>query len=106
MFLGSSYATAQTAYNLVAAADYTDRQSLTRSTLRTTSTTAAEFITIEVGSANLIFLWVACTLVIGLCFPWDGANDIDIDTSAVNMTVEYMVIFELHNGNGTRFTQP
>jgi len=27
-------------------------------------------------------------------FPWDGANDINITTSAAGMTVEYLVIFE------------
>lgn len=26
--------------------------------------------------------------------PYDGENDIDIDTSAVNMTVEFLVIYE------------
>ena len=26
--------------------------------------------------------------------PYDGENDIDIDTSDVNMTVEFLVIYE------------
>ena len=29
-----------------------------------------------------------------LFVPYDGNNDIDIDTSDVNMTVEYLVIYE------------
>jgi len=85
------YASATTAANLIAAADFTDAKAH-KVYIKNTSTTAAEFITIELGAANLnlgsLYAGDWCL------FPWDGANDIDIDTSAVNMTVEYMVIFE------------
>ena len=86
-----TFAGVQTAYNLVAAADYTTPIAA-KVYIKNNSTTAAEFVTLEFGAAN--------TVVGGLyagdwtLLPWDGANDIDIDTSAVNMTVEYMVIYE------------
>lgn len=85
------YATAQTAANLVAAADYTDDKAH-KVYIKNTSTTAAEYITVELGASNTI----VGRLYAGdwAFFPWDGSNDIDIDTSAVNMTVEYFVIFE------------
>ena len=85
------FATAQTAYNLVAAADYTADKAH-KVYIKNTSTTAGEFITVEVGSTNLSLgrLYAGDWALI----PFDGNNDIDIDTSDVNMTVEYMVIFE------------
>ena len=85
------FATAQTAYNLVAAADYTADKAH-KVYIKNTSTTASEYITLEVGSTNLSLgrLYAGDWALI----PFDGNNDIDIDTSDVNMTVEYMVIFE------------
>ena len=85
------FATAQTAYNLITAADYTADKAH-KVYIKNTSTTAAEYITIEVGSTNISLgrLYAGDWCLI----PWDASNDIDIDTSAVNMTVEYMVIFE------------
>ena len=85
------FATAQTAYNLVAAADYTADKAH-KVYIKNTSTTAGEFITVEVGATNLSLgrLYAGDWALI----PFDGNNDIDIDTSDVNMTVEYMVIFE------------
>ena len=86
-----SFATAQTAYNLIAAADYTADKAH-KLYIKNTSTTAAEFITVEVGATNLSLgrLYAGDWMLV----PYDGNNDIDIDTSAVNMTVEYMVIYE------------
>ena len=86
-----SFATAQTAYNLIAAADYTADQAH-KLYIKNTSTTAAEYITVEVGATNLSLgrLYAGDWMLV----PYDGNNDIDIDTSAVNMTVEYMVIYE------------
>ena len=85
------FATAQTAYNLIAAADYTADKAH-KVYIKNTSTSNSEFITVEVGATNLslgrLYGGDWCLL------PWDGANDIDIDTSAVNMTVEYLVIYE------------
>lgn len=85
------FATQQTAYNLIAAADYsTDKAH--KVYIKNTSTTAAEYVTVEIGATNLSLgrLYAGDWAL----FPYDGNNDIDIDTSAVNMTVEYMVIFE------------
>jgi len=86
-----TFTSTQTAYNLITAADYTTPIAA-KVYIKNNSTTAAEFITLEVGSTNT----VVGRLYAGdwTLFPWDGANDIDIDTSAVNMTVEYMVIYE------------
>jgi hypothetical protein len=86
-----SFATAQTAYNLIAAADYTADKAH-KLYIKNTSTTAAEYITVEVGATNLSLgrLYAGDWMLV----PYDGNNDIDIDTSAVNMTVEYMVIYE------------
>jgi hypothetical protein len=85
------FATAQTAYNLVAASEYTADKAH-KLYIKNTSTTAGEFITVEVGATNISLgrLYAGDWTLL----PYDGNNDIDIDTSDVNMTVEYMVIFE------------
>lgn len=85
------FATAQTAYNLIAAADYTADKAH-KVYIKNTSTSNSEFITVEVGSSNLSLgrLYGGDWMLI----PYDGNNDIDIDTSDVNMTVEYLVIYE------------
>jgi len=85
------FATSQTAYNLITAADYTADKAH-KVYIKNTSTTAAEYVTVELGSTNVSLgrLYAGDWTLI----PFDGTNDIDIDTSAVNMTVEYMVIFE------------
>ena len=75
------YASATTNGTLLAAAGYTADKAH-KIYIKNTSSTAAEFIKITIGSSNVALL------------PWDGANDIDIDTSATNMTIEYMVVFE------------
>jgi len=86
-----SFSTAQTAYNLIAAADYTTPVAA-KVYIKNLSTTAAEYINVELGATNVVLgrLYAGDWALL----PWDGANDIDIDTSAVNMTVEYMVIYE------------
>lgn len=86
-----TFATAQTAYNLITAADFTTPIAA-KVYIKNPSTTAAEYINIEVGASNVAL----GRLYAGdwTFFPWDGANDIDIDTSAVNMTVEWVVIYE------------
>ena len=86
-----SFATAQTAYNLITAPDYTTPIA-GKVYIKNTSTTAAEYINVELGATNVVLgrLYAGDWALL----PWDGANDIDIDTSAVNMTVEYMVIYE------------
>ena len=86
-----SFSTAQTAYTLIAAADYTADKAH-KLYVKNISTTASEYITVEVGATNLSLgrLYAGDWMLV----PYDGNNDIDIDTSAVNMTVEYMVIYE------------
>jgi hypothetical protein len=85
------YATAQTAEPLILASDFTADKAH-KVYIKNTSTTASEFITLELGATNLslgrLYGGDWCLL------PYDGNNDIDIDTSAVNMTVEYLVIYE------------
>ena len=86
-----TFATAQTAYNLITASDYTTPIAA-KVYIKNLSTTAAEYVNVELGATNVVLgrLYAGDWALL----PWDGANDIDIDTSAVNMTVEYMVIYE------------
>ncbi len=85
------FASAQTAFNLIAAADFSDDKAH-KVYIKNPSTTASEFITIEIGGSNVTLgrLYAGDWTLL----PYDGNNDIDIDTSAVNMTVEYLVIYE------------
>ena len=85
------FAAAQANTNLIAAADYTAGKAH-KVYIKNTSTTAGEFIKVELGSSNLSlgFLYAGDWLFM----PYDGENDIDIDTSDVNMTVEFLVIYE------------
>lgn len=86
-----TFATAQTAYNLITASDFTTPIAA-KVYIKNLSTTAAEYVNVELGATNVVLgrLYAGDWALL----PWDGANDIDIDTSAVNMTVEYMVIYE------------
>ena len=85
------FAGAQTSFNLIAASDYTADKAH-KVYIKNTSTSNSEFITVELGGSN-----VSLGRLYGgdfLFVPYDGNNDIDIDTSDVNMTVEYLVIYE------------
>jgi len=88
------FATVQADTALIAAADYTDDKAH-KIYIKNTSTTAAEYVTIKVGATEVGRLYAGDWAF----FPWSADTtvtdaDIDIDTSAVNMTVEYLVIFE------------
>lgn len=85
------FASAQANATLIAAADYTAGKAH-KVYIKNTSTNNSEFIKVELGSSNLSigFLYGGDFMFI----PYDGENDIDIDTSAVNMTVEFLVIYE------------
>ena len=85
------YYSAQTATLLFAAASYSDNTAH-KVYVRNLSTTPSEYINLELGSGNLPL----GRLYAGdwAFFPWDGTNDIDIDTSASNMTIEYALLFE------------
>lgn len=85
------YSAATTADNIIAAADYTVDKAH-KVYIKNLSTSQDEFVTIEVGSTTNVQLgrlyggdWAF--------FPYDGNNDIDIDTSAA-LTVEYAVIYQ------------
>ncbi len=85
------FASAQANTTLIAAADYTAGKAH-KVYIKNISTSPSEFVKVELGSSNLSlgFLYSGDFMFI----PYDGENDIDIDTSAVNMTVEYLVIYE------------
>lgn len=88
------YATAQTDTGLILAADYTDDKAH-KVYIKNISTTASEYVTVKIGATEVGRLYAGDFLFI----PWSAdttstAADIDIDTSAVNMTVEYLVIYE------------
>ncbi len=88
------FASAQTDTALILAADYTDDKAH-KVYIKNISTTASEFVTIKIGATEVGRLYAGDFLFI----PWSAdttstAADIDIDTSAVNMTVEYLVIYE------------
>lgn len=88
------FASAQTDTALIAAADYTDDKAH-KVYIKNISTTASEFITVKIGATEVGRLYAGDFLFL----PWSADTtvtdaDIDIDTSAVNMTVEYLVIYE------------
>jgi len=85
------FASAQANTTLIAAADYTAGKAH-KVYIKNTSTSNSEFVKVELGSGNLSlgFLYGGDFMFI----PYDGENDIDIDTSDVNMTVEFLVIYE------------
>ena len=85
------FASATSNETLIAAADYTAGKAH-KVYIKNTSTSNSEFIKVELGPSNLSlgFLYGGDFMFI----PYDGENDIDIDTSDPNMTVEFLVIYE------------
>jgi len=85
------FASTQANTTLIAAADYTAGKAH-KVYIKNTSTSNSEFIKVELGASNLSlgFLYGGDFMFI----PYDGENDIDIDTSDANMTVEFLVIYE------------
>jgi len=88
------YATQQTDTALIAAADYTDDKAH-KVYIKNTSTSNSEYVTVKIGATEVGRLYGGDWLFL----PWSADTtvtdaDIDIDTSDVNMTVEYLVIFE------------
>ena len=83
------YAAAQTAKNIVAAADYADTTVSHKVYIKNSSEGASDFVTVEVGGSNVLM----GRLYPGdwAFFPYDGTLDIDIDTSGTGMKVEYVV---------------
>jgi hypothetical protein len=85
------YATAQTGATLIDAADYTDAKAH-KVYIKNVGTSTTEFFTIELGASNILIgrLYGGDWMFI----PYGGEHDIDIDSSDVNMQLEYMVIYE------------
>jgi hypothetical protein len=83
------YAAAQTATNIVAAADYADTTVSHKVYIKNSSTGSSDFVTVELGGSNV---FMGRLYPGDWCFfPYDGTLDVDIDTSAVGMKVEYGV---------------
>ena len=85
------FASITTAETLISAGDYTaDRAH--KVYIKNISTDNSEYINVELGASNINIgrLYAGDWMFI----PYNGDQDIDIDTSAVNMTVEYLVIYE------------
>ena len=74
---------------LVTAASIPDGQQ--KVYIKNTSSSDTETVQVELGSSQVMGKLSGGDWAF---FPWDGATDIEVTTSAVNMTVEYMVIFE------------
>jgi len=88
------FATQQSDTALIAAADYTDDKAH-KVYIKNTSTSNSEYVTVKIGDTEVGRLYGGDWLFL----PWSADTtttdaDIDIDTSAVNMTVEYLVIYE------------
>ena len=83
------YAAAQTATNIVAAADYADTSVSHKVYIKNSATGSSDFVTVELGGSNVLmgFLYPGDFAF----FPYDGTLDIDIDTSGTGMKVEYGV---------------
>ena len=83
------YAAAKTAENIVAAAAYVDTTVSHKVYIKNSATGSSDFVTVELGGSNVLM----GRLYPGdwCFFPYDGTLDVDIDTSAANMKVEYGV---------------
>jgi|TARA_R100000479_G_C6388130_1_gene203884 hypothetical protein len=88
------YSTAQTATVLLDATDYATGTQATKVYVKNLSSTKSETVTLQINDASN-------TIELGKLyggdwafFPWDGVNDIEIDTSATAMTIEYLAIYE------------
>ena len=83
------YAAAQTATRIVYANLYAATTSAHKVYIKNSSTGTSDFVTVELGGSNVLM----GRLYPGdwCFFPYDGTLDVDIDTSAVGMKVEYAV---------------
>lgn len=83
------YAAAKTAEKIVDAGDYVDTAVSHKVYIKNSAAGSSDFVTVELGGSNIIM----GRLYPGdwCFFPYDGTLDIDIDTSAANMKVEYGV---------------
>ena len=79
---------------LILATNYVDDQAH-KVYIKNLSTTAAEYVTVKIGATEVGRLYAGDFLFI----PWSAdttstAADIDIDTSATNMSIEWMVFVQ------------
>lgn len=88
------YASATTAGLLLDASAYTTASQATKVYIKNMSSTKSETVTIQLNNSSVVIELGKLYGGDWAFFPWDGANDIEIDTSAAGMTIEYLVIFE------------
>ena len=83
------YAAAQTATNIVAAADYADTTTAHKVYIKNSSSGTSDFVTVELGGSNVFMgrLYPGDWLFI----PYGGTLDIQVTTVATNVTIEYAV---------------
>jgi hypothetical protein len=85
------YATAQTGATLIDAADYVDDKAH-KVYIKNVGTSTTEFFTMKIGAVTIGRLYGGDWMFI----PYDGGNaDMTFDSSAVNMTLEHLVVYEL-----------
>ena len=84
------YAAAQTATNIVLNTTYADTTVSHKVYIKNSATGTSDFVTVELGGSNTLM----GRLYPGdwCFFPYDGTLDVDIDTSAAGMKVEYAVL--------------
>ena len=83
------YATAQSNTNIIRQAEYTDTTTSHKVYIKNSSTGISDYVSVELGGSNTLM----GRLYPGdwCFFPYDGTLDVDIDTSATGMKVEYGV---------------
>ena len=84
------YALAQTGTALIDAADYVNNKAH-KVYIKNVGTSTTEFFTIKMEPNTIGRLYGGDWMFI----PYDGGANITLDSSAVNMTLEHMVIYEL-----------
>jgi hypothetical protein len=84
------YATAQTGAALINAADYVDDKAH-KVYIKNVGTSTTEFFTMKIGAVTIGRLYGGDWMFI----PYDGGNSMTFDSSAVNMTLEHLVVYEL-----------
>ena len=84
------YAEAQTGAALIDAADYVNNKAH-KVYIKNVGTSTTAFFTIKMEPNTIGRLYGGDWMFI----PYDGGADITLDSNAVNMTLEHMVIYEL-----------
>ena len=85
------YATAQSNATLISAASYDDNTH-NRVYIKNVGTSTTDYFTIELGGSNIVLgrLYGGDWLFV----PYEGEQDIDISSTATDMELEYMVIYQ------------